>query len=300
MADKKIYWKNIDQLKEKNQLVDKLEQNEFVEKLPLNSFDDSAFEANASRRDFLKLVGFSTAAATLAACEGPVNKSVPYVFQPERIIPGIANYYATSISDGFDFANILVKTREGRPIKIENNNESPFFGSANARVNASVLSMYDSHRIKGPKAKGFETRTSEKSEKVDIDWIDFNSRIISNLMELSQNEKKVILLTKTIPSPTTRKIISDFIEKFPNISHVVYDTTSESSALDAYENIFGIRALPDYDFGKADSIVSIGADFLADWQGGGFDCNYAKKRVPKKLTVKAQCQNIFNLRQTCL
>ena len=134
MAYKKTYWKNIDQLKENNQLIDKLEQNEFVEKLPLDSFDDSTFESNASRRDFLKLVGFSTAAATLAACEGPVNKSVPYVFQPERIIPGIANYYATSISDGFDFANILVKTREGRPIKIENNNESPFFGSANARV----------------------------------------------------------------------------------------------------------------------------------------------------------------------
>ena len=112
MAYKKTYWKNIDQLKENNQLIDKLEQNEFVEKLPLDSFDDSTFESNASRRDFLKLVGFSTAAATLAACEGPVNKSVPYVFQPERIIPGIANYSATSIADGFNFANILVKTSE--------------------------------------------------------------------------------------------------------------------------------------------------------------------------------------------
>ena len=77
--------------------------------------------SNTSRRDFLKYVGFSTAAATLAACEGPVHKSIPYVVQPEEIIPGIADYYATSFSDGFDFANILVKTREGRPIKIENN-----------------------------------------------------------------------------------------------------------------------------------------------------------------------------------
>ena len=73
------------------------------------------------RRDFLKYVGFSTAAATLAACEGPVVKSIPYVVQPEEIIPGVANYYATTIANGYDFASVLVKTREGRPIKIENN-----------------------------------------------------------------------------------------------------------------------------------------------------------------------------------
>jgi molybdopterin-containing oxidoreductase family iron-sulfur binding subunit len=60
------------------------------------------------------------AAATLAACEGPVNKSIPYVLQPEQIIPGVADYYAT-VFDGFDFANLLIKTREGRPIKIDNN-----------------------------------------------------------------------------------------------------------------------------------------------------------------------------------
>jgi molybdopterin-containing oxidoreductase family iron-sulfur binding subunit len=76
--------------------------------------------SSTSRRDFLKYVGFSTAAATLAACEGPVNKSIPYVLQPEQIIPG-ADYYATSVFDGFDFANLLIKTREGRPIKIDNN-----------------------------------------------------------------------------------------------------------------------------------------------------------------------------------
>ena len=86
--------------------------------------------SNTNRRDFLKYLGFSTAAATLASCEGPVNRSIPYVLQPERIIPGIANYYATTIADGFDFANVLVKTREGRPIKIENNSKANFRCSA--------------------------------------------------------------------------------------------------------------------------------------------------------------------------
>ena len=77
----------------------------------------------------LKYVGFSTAAATLAACEGPVIKSVPYVVQPEQIRPGIANYYATTIGDGFDFSSILIKTREGRPIKVESNPDAPTLGS---------------------------------------------------------------------------------------------------------------------------------------------------------------------------
>ena len=67
-------------------------------------------DSSTSRRDFLKYVGFITAAATLAACEGPVIKSVPYVVQPEQIRPGVANYYATAIGDGFDFGAILIKT----------------------------------------------------------------------------------------------------------------------------------------------------------------------------------------------
>ena len=124
MAANKTYWKNTEQLNEKSPIVDQLEQKEFAEYIPVNEFleDKEALEdSSSSRRDFLKYVGFSTAAASLAACEGPVIKSVPYVVQPEQIRPGVANYYATAIADGFDFASILIKTREGRPIKVERN-----------------------------------------------------------------------------------------------------------------------------------------------------------------------------------
>ncbi len=85
----------------------------------------------------MKYVGFTTAAATLAACEGPVVKSIPYVVWPDEIVPGVANYYASTIADGFDFANVWVKTREGRPINIERNNLALNGGSVNARVHAS-------------------------------------------------------------------------------------------------------------------------------------------------------------------
>jgi molybdopterin-containing oxidoreductase family iron-sulfur binding subunit len=127
MASNKTYWKTIDQLDSSNEEIKKLEQNEFVSKLPEDFLSDEKTleESNTSRRDFLKYVGFSTAAATLAACEGPVIKSVPYVVQPEQIRPGVANYYATTIANGFDFGSVLIKTREGRPIKVESNPEAP-------------------------------------------------------------------------------------------------------------------------------------------------------------------------------
>ena len=145
MGTQKKYWKSEIELSSDNNTIDHLKNNEFIDQLPTDPFlsDKNKLEqSSTNRRDFLKYLGFSTAAATLASCEGPVNRSIPYVLQPERIIPGLANYYATTIADGFDFANVLVKTREGRPIKIENNSKSKVRCSANARVHASVLSMY--------------------------------------------------------------------------------------------------------------------------------------------------------------
>ena len=285
MAENKTYWKSTEQLKGESPMIDQLEQKEFAEHIPVNEFlgdSDTLEESNTSRRDFLKYVGFSTAAATLAACEGPVIKSVPYVVQPEQIRPGVANYYATAINNGFDFGSVLIKTREGRPIKVENNTEAPVFGGANARVHASVLSLYDVQRLQGPKANGS-----------DVTWEDFNLQVGAKLKALAATGKEVVLLTQTFASPTTSKIIKNFISAYPNVKHVVYDTVSESAALDAFESAYGTRALADYDFGKAATIVSVGADILGDWQGGGYDTNYSKSRVPLKVNGKATMSQHF-------
>ena len=201
MAENKTYWKSTEQLKGESPMIDQLEQKEFAEHIPVNEFlgdSDALEESNTSRRDFLKYVGFSTAAATLAACEGPVIKSVPYVVQPEQIRPGVANYYATAINNGFDFGSVLIKTREGRPIKVENNTEAPVFGGANARVHASVLSLYDVQRLQGPKANGS-----------DVTWEDFNLQVGAKLKALAATGKEVVLLTQTFASPTTSKIIKN-------------------------------------------------------------------------------------------
>lgn len=273
MSSNKKYWKSVEELNENSSVVETLRNNEFVEAIPTDEFlsdKESLSSSSTTRRDFLKYVGFSTAAATLAACEGPVHKSIPYVLQPEQIIPGVADYYATTMFDGFDFANLLVKTREGRPIKIENNTIEGAKFSANARVHASVLSLYDSMRLKVTKIDG-----------KDSTWQEADLKIKSSLADAKAKGGQVVLLTGTLASPSTEKLIADFISKNPTAKHVVYDSVSESAALDAFETIFGERALPNYDFSKANTIVSIGADFLGDWQGGGFDSGYAKGRIPQ-------------------
>ncbi|MDR6969203.1 molybdopterin-containing oxidoreductase family iron-sulfur binding subunit [Flavobacterium arsenatis] len=273
MSSNKKYWKSVEELNENSSIVETLRNNEFVEAIPTDEFlgDEATLSASSTtRRDFLKYVGFSTAAASLVACEGPVIKSIPYVVQPEQIIPGVADYYATTVFDGFDFANLLVKTREGRPIKIENNTITGAKFSANARVHASILSLYDSMRLKQPKIAG-KTAT----------WSEVDSKVKASLADAKAKGGQVVLLTNTLASPSTEKLIAEFIAANPTAKHVIYDAVSSSEALDAFETAYGERALVDYDFSKAATIVSVGADFLGDWQGGGYDAGYAQGRIPK-------------------
>ncbi|WP_299127414.1 TAT-variant-translocated molybdopterin oxidoreductase [uncultured Winogradskyella sp.] len=286
MSSNKKYWKSVEELNENSALVETLQQNEFVEEIPTDEFlgDKEALESSStSRRDFLKYVGFSTAAASLAACEGPVIKSIPYVVQPTEIIPGVANYYATTIANGFDFASVLVKTREGRPIKIENNTDAATNGMANARVHASILGLYDILRVKTP-MKG----------DVQISWDTLMSETTSAFNKLS-DDKQIVFLTATMPSPSTHKLIEEFSAKYGNVKHISYDAVSESATLDAYQAKYGKRGMANYDFSKAQTIVSVGADFLGDWQGGGFESGYAKNRIPENGKMSRHIQFESNM-----
>jgi len=287
MASNKKYWKSVEELNENSSIVETLRNNEFVEPIPVEEFlgdKESLSSSSTTRRDFLKYVGFSTAAASLAACEGPVVKSIPYVVQPEEIIPGVADYYATTMADGFDFANILIKTREGRPIKVENNNLAGSRTGANARVHASVLSLYDSLRLKSPKIAG-----------KNATWTDVNANVKASLEEAKAKGGNVVVLTNTMASPSTDALLASFMAKYPTTKHVVYDAVSESSTLDAFQAVYGVRAMANYDFSKADVLVSVGADFLGDWQGGGFDAGYAQGRIPKNGLMSKHIQIEANM-----
>ncbi|WP_318343978.1 TAT-variant-translocated molybdopterin oxidoreductase [Flagellimonas baculiformis] len=288
MASNKKYWKSAAELNPNDSIVEALKHNEFTEQIPVDEFlgdKENLSASTTNRRDFLKYVGFSTAAATMAACEGPVRKSIPYVVQPDRIVPGVANYYATTIADGFDFASILVKTREGRPIKIENNTDAKVNGGANARVQASVLTLYDSKRLQGPSANG-----------EPVEWKVLDATVRAKLNNLKGSNRQIVLLTQTYASPSTDRLIAEFKAAYgENVNHVVYDAISEDAALNAFEAAYGERALADYDFEKAGLIVSFGADFLGDWQGGGYDSGYAKGRVPKNGKMSRHIQLESNM-----
>jgi len=272
MASNKIQFRSIHELKDPA-LNNKLAQKEFQEEIPVEDFLDDA-EKNGSatsRRDFLKLLGFSTAAVTLAACEAPVIKTIPYVVKPHEIIPGIPNYYASTYFDGFDFASVLVKTREGRPIKIEPNPAAGDLGKTNARAQASVLSLYDNDKVKQPKFEGKD----ETFDKVD-------SFVIKGLDEAKAAGKRIVLLSHSFASPTFKKLFAEFKAKYPTAELVIYDAYPYAAALDAAQEVFGTRALPVYDLKGTELVVAFQADFLGDYNAGGLESSYAVARTPGK------------------
>lgn len=249
--NKKTYWKGIEQLSNDPEFVKKAE-SEFPEFLPINQNGEGE---GSSRRDFLKMMGFGIAAVSLAACEAPVRKAIPYVNKPVDVDPGVPNYYASTYVNGGDYCSIVVKTREGRPIKIEGNKLSKISqGGTNAQVEASVLTLYDNERLRGPKAGDKNT-----------DWETLDKEVMTKLGAISAQGGQIKLVSNTVLSPTTKKVIADFQAKYPSTEHVVYDAISAEGILSANEASFGARVIPSYDFSKADVIVSFAADFLGTW-----------------------------------
>ena len=187
MGTTKKYWKGLDELNSSPQFRERAEK-EFPQELSVDQFlaDDKLEESSTGRRDFLKFLGFSVAAATVAACEAPVVNAVPYVVKPEDITPGVANWYASSYYDGSSYASILVKTREGRPIHIKGNRDHGITkGSVNPQIVASVLSLYDGERLKGPQSIG----ATEPS-----DWTTVDTEIVKGLNAASSKGKKIVMI----------------------------------------------------------------------------------------------------------
>jgi MoCo/4Fe-4S cofactor protein with predicted Tat translocation signal len=305
MSNNKIYWKGPEELtKDPNYM--KTVANEFAEDLPMEEFlGDKQAMANSStsRRDFLKFAGFSLAAATLAACESPVVKTIPYVTKPENVTPGVASWYATSYYDGQLYGSILVKSREGRPIYIKGNKQHGIAGGAlHPRITASVLPLYDGARLQSATAKGKA-----------ISWTKLDEAVSKELADVVNGGGKVYVLTNTIISPSTQDAIMRFTGKLqgkhvepvgqpmsmdstttgkpvvaaraeaePNpapvadekIKWVQYDAISYNAIRDSHQKSFGPAdnatdtshwIIPDYDFSKAKVVVGVNADFLGNW-----------------------------------
>jgi len=256
MSGGKKYYQHIREL-EPGGFVRKNEAaTEMKAKADILTLLDGSLTGPASRRSFLKLAGFSTVLATvLNSCEKPIHKAIPYLIKPEEITPGLSENFATSFFDGEEFCSVIVKSRDGRPIKIEGNPGSALSkGGTSARVQASVLGLYDNDRYHTPLKNGKE-----------ISWASADDEIRNKLNEIREKGGRIVLLSSTVISPSANSIIRDFLSAFPSASHITYDTASCNGILLANEKSFGIRAIPSYHFDKAELIVSFDADFLGNW-----------------------------------
>ncbi|MEM8907690.1 MAG: 4Fe-4S dicluster domain-containing protein [Bacteroidota bacterium] len=209
-----------------------------------------------------------------AGCDIPIKRAIPYVVKPDEIVPGVATYYASSFVRGGDYCSVLVKTREGRPIKIEGNSLSPVsMGGTSARAQAVVLSLYDVNRVQS-------SGTVVEGKLKKGTWEELDKNVQTALNSASQ----IRIVCNTVLSPTTKAVFAEFVQKYPGTKIVTYDPISSSALLEANALSFGEQMIPDYHFDKADVIVSFGADFLGTWiSGDEYSVRYVKGRTVKNL-----------------
>jgi molybdopterin-containing oxidoreductase family iron-sulfur binding subunit len=280
MDSNKKYWKGLEELNNTPEFVEK-NKHEFAEAIPIEDvLSGSGLSAKTPRRDFLKALGFGVGAVTLAACQKvPVHKSIPYLIKPEEVTPGISNYYVSS----YEGQPILVKTREGRPIKIEGNPADILTkGGISAQGQASVLDLYNSGRLQKPYLNGD-----------DATWEAVDTYVKTQLAGIKASGKKIRLVTSTIYSPSTLTVIADFVAAYPTAKHINYDAISYTGIIQANQNSFGKAVIPRYRFDKADVIVSFSADFLGTWVSPEeFTLQYVTNRNAKSLAAKKMSRHI--------
>ncbi len=250
---KKEYWKTLEEFQGK--AIDTPKETD--SSTPLEILANDKNETSSSRRDFLKWCGISFVSATvISACENPVKKAIPYLNQPEEVIPGKATWYASTYQQGNEYCPILVKNRDGRPIKIEGNTSSNLAkGGTNARVQASILSLYDNGaRYHHPIKNG--QRTS---------WKEVDREIKSLLKAYSEEGKKMAIVCPTLLSPATKLLIDEAASKYPGLEVISWDAISYEAIRLAHKATFGESMIPEYHFDKAKLIVGFGADFLGTW-----------------------------------
>jgi molybdopterin-containing oxidoreductase family iron-sulfur binding subunit len=240
-------------------------------------------ESGPSRRGFLKAAGFAFVGAALTGCSrAPVEKAMPYLGQPEGLVAGRAQYYASTCAGCTGGCGLLVKVRDGRPIKLEGNPDQAIGRGATCAIGqASILGLYDSLRLKQPLAAGKPST-----------WAEVDAEIQTRL----RPEIAVRYMSGTITSPTKQSAIDKFLSQFHNARHVVYDALSASAILDAHQETHGARILPHYRFGVADVIVSFDADFLGTWISPiEFARDYASRRLPPNMSWHTQFEARMSL-----
>jgi MoCo/4Fe-4S cofactor protein with predicted Tat translocation signal len=206
-----------------------------------------------SRRNFLGLVGATAAVAATAACDKTgKSKVVPYTRRPKEVVPGVANFYASTFPEGPRSYAVLVKTREGRPIHIAGNDEHPGLkGKTSPRALADVLRLYDPDRLRGPKVQGRPAS-----------WADAGKALNQAIAEARQNGKAILLLTGASTSPTRNALLAALKAALPTLEHLAWEPARGEGLQEGAVASFGrpLDVRPRLENAKV--ILSLGADFL--------------------------------------
>lgn len=215
-----------------------------------------------SRRKFLALMTASGVFAT-AACTDYRDKGkiINYTTKPESVQPGIANYYASTLNIDGKSWGILVKTREGRPIKIDGNPEHPVNkGKINNVAHASIVNLYDPSRLKNPAKKTDMNFPAFE----DMKWENVDAEIEKAIEAASASGKEIAILTENVSSPSYAKLLNDFAAKYPSTKIYSYNTFNNDIRNKAWQESYGTNDLfPAIQLDKADIILSIDCDFLS-------------------------------------
>jgi molybdopterin-containing oxidoreductase family iron-sulfur binding subunit len=209
-----------------------------------------------SRRKFLALVGASAALAA-AGCSNYRDKGeiIPYVHKPEEITLGKANYYASTCTACSNACGVLIKTREGRPIKLDGNPDHPVSkGKLCTKGHADILNLYDPERLANP----FKRNSAGYLSKTD--WIRVDNEIIGILK--SAGQKEIAVITSTIVSPTGKKVLDEFKNQFPSVKIYSYELFNEQNRLSAWHKSYGNSEFPLIKWDEAKIIVALESDFL--------------------------------------
>jgi len=229
-----------------------------------------------SRRGFLKVMGASLGLAGMTGCVRlPLEPIVPYVRQPENVVPGRPQYYATAVTLGGYASPVLVESHLGRPTKIEGNDQHPAsMGGTDVFTQAALLGLYDPDRSQNVVSMG-----DQRS------WKAFSSAIRGALSaQKAKQGAGIRILTTTTSSPTLADQLKNFLKAYPGAKWHVYEPVNRDNVLEGAKMAFGQPVETRYDFSKADVIVSLDADFLyAGYPGNTkYIRDFASRRDPDK------------------
>ncbi|HSM03804.1 MAG TPA: molybdopterin-dependent oxidoreductase [Longimicrobiales bacterium] len=207
------------------------------------------------RRDFLKVLGVGGAGVGMAGCStGEVEKLLPYVIPPEDITPGVSTWYTTVCQECAAQCGMWVRTREGRAVKVEGNpNHAVSGGALCARGHSSIQGLYNPDRIAAPLVR-------EGEDYRQISWEEAETLLAQRLQGAAGN----VLFLSGRMGPTETDLVTRFLSVVGG-EHVQYDGLSDPPLQEATRIAFGRDVIPQYDFERAEMIVSFGADFLETW-----------------------------------